>query len=774
MLTDDQIIAHTKTDSDTGTVVCETLFEHSVATAELAKKFAENFDSGAFAEVAAQFHDLGKASSKFQKYIRKCESENSPTHGPDHSTAGARFLAKENKCFGTLLAYAIAGHHAGLPDGMCKGEASLHYRIFDKKDIPEWECAVEGDKELSKLFSAPTSKMIPPPELGRFFSDGFSISFWVRMIFSCLVDADFLATENFMNPAQANFRGNVSAPTISELEQRLENFLKTKFGEPRSEVAKIREEVRTDCLEVAEKPQGIFTLSVPTGGGKTLSSLAFALKHARQHGLERVIYAIPFTSIIEQTAAVFREALGEDAVLEHHCNFVEKDAGETDGGEAKFSHAKLLSENWNAPIVVTTNVQLFESLLAAKPSRCRKLHNLAKSVIILDETQTIPPKYLRPCVRVLNELVKNYGATVVSCTATQPALTSERLGDAKLDNPTEIIRADRNLHERLKRVKIEKISEKQTAESLAGKLAKERQVLAIVNTKRDARNVFEELKKCLPSEDAGNVFHLSTNLCAEHRSQILEKIRKCLHDGNTCRVVSTQLVEAGVDVDFPCVFRAIAGIDSIAQAAGRCNREGKISGAGGRVYVFEMEKDPEIAFLKMAANAGREIFSTEEGNGGDLLSEDVVNKYFESLYWRHGESATALDELGILRNIFPKNGPKKEDDLFLFGFRECGEKFHLIDDKPTHSVIVPWGEAKELCEKLRATHVPAEQRKILKKLQRSTVEIYEKKFNEAVACGKIQLVHDCVPVLVSTDFHYDENLGLCLDDERSAGMAICC
>jgi len=176
----------------------------------------------------------------------------------------------------------------------------------------------------------------------------------------------------------------------------------------------------------------------------------------------------------------------------------------------------------------------------------------------------------------------------------------------------------------------------------------------------------------------------------------------------------------------------------------------------------------------MGAIAGREIFATEEGNGGDLLAEDVVNKYFESLYWRHGESATALDELGILRNIFPKNGPKKEDDLFLFGFRECGEKFHLIDDKPTHSVIVPWGEAKELCEKLRATHVPAEQRKILKKLQRSTVEIYEKKFNEAVACGKIQLVHDCVPVLVSTDFHYDENLGLCLDDERSAGMAICC
>jgi len=457
------------------------------------------------------------------------------------------------------------------------------------------------------------------------------------MIFSCLVDADFLATENFMNPAQANFRGNVSAPTISDLQQRLENFLKTKFGAPRSEVAKIREEVRADCLEAAKKLQGIFTLSVPTGGGKTLSSLAFALKHARLHGLERVIYAIPFTSIIEQTAAVFRDALGDDAVLEHHCNFVEKDADETDAGETKFSRAKLLSENWNAPIIVTTNVQFFESLFASKPSRCRKLHNLAKSVIILDETQTIPPKYLRPCVRVLNELVKNYGATVVSCTATQPALTSERLGDAKLDNPTEIIRADRNLHERLKRVKIEKISEKQTTESLAEKLAKERQVLAIVNTKRDARNVFEELKKCLPSEDAENVFHLSTNLCAEHRSQILEKIRKRLRDGNACRVVSTQLVEAGVDVDFPCVFRAIAGIDSIAQAAGRCNREGKILGDGGRVYVFEMEKDPEIAFLKMAANAGREIFSTEE-NGGDLLSEKVVNKYFEALYWRHGES----------------------------------------------------------------------------------------------------------------------------------------
>lgn len=764
------LIAHiSSTDKASTDKAEELLFDHLKETAKLAGTFARNFDSSAFADVIARYHDLGKASNAFQNYIRK-GAKNS--RGKiDHSTAGAREISQKIPGIGLLLAYAIAGHHARLPNGSEEGETSLEYRL--EKKIPEWESAVKSDHELASLLAVPDLRNPDnTAAIHRFLlCDGFSVSFWIRMLFSCLVDADFIATEKFMNSAQSDFRKGIPKPKIADLEDRLSLFLKC-FDAPKTELGKIRNEIRDDCLSAASHAPGVFTLSVPTGGGKTLSSLAFALKHAREHGLERVIYSIPFTSIIEQTAAVFREAVGDDAVLEHHCNFVDPL-----DDEEKFSPTKLLAENWDSPIVVTTNVQLFESLFAAKPSRCRKLHNLAKSVIILDEAQTIPPKFLRPCLRALKELTKNYGATVVICTATQPAFDSEKLKDAKLSG-TEIIREGRDLFTRLKRVKIERVPEKQTPQSLAEKLVSERQVLAIVNTKADARDVFKALKNEVHDEEADSVFHLSTNLCAVHRSQIIEKIRKRLKDGMACRVVSTQLIEAGVDVDFPCVFRAVAGIDSIAQAAGRCNREGKIANAGGRVFVFETEKEPPEGFLRMTANAGMEV----AGNcGNDLLSPEAVNKYFEMLYWRHGEAALdALrvrgknEEIRVLGDIFPKSRPKDRGEFFLFRFRDCGENFHLIDDKDSRAVIVPWGEAKQLCEKLREAFVPEEQRKILEKLQRYSVSVYINAFEEAVDCGKIKFVHENIPVLVCDALHYDENLGLSLADKDTAGTALCC
>lgn len=741
-----------------GELCAESLREHLEETARLAQIFAQKFALGKSTKLVAKFHDLGKFSKEFQAYLwqgaRETEEATSNaqrhSHGPDHSTAGARFLAQkiQKNSLGSLLAYAVAGHHAGLPNGIDSGNASLEHRLY-YKEIRDWESSALKNlpPEFIKVSETDSVEQEILSILRNSQNPKFALAFAVRMIFSCLVDADFLATEKFMNPGKSDLRELDSKQTIPTLENRLVTSLQ-RFNNPTTPIGIIRNEIREDCLAAAELPPGIFQLTVPTGGGKTLSSLAFALKHARIHGMDRVIYVIPFTSIIEQNAEVFRKELGTNAVVEHHCN-IEVDDGAGTG------QSKLATENWDAPIVVTTNVQFFESLFSHKPSRSRKLHNIAKSVIILDEAQALPVEFLRPCLHALDELSQNYASSIVLCTATQPAIDSEKIENGLCGNAhgiRKIIEPNRNLHERLRRVSVKKLEETLELESLSQKLLQERQVLAIVNTRDEARELFEKLKSSTATEEKSAIFHLSAAMCPEHRKSILDTIRETLRENKPCRVVSTQLIEAGVDVDFPCVYRALSGIDSIAQAAGRCNREGKIS-HGGRVYIFETKKLPPSGFLRTAANCGKQVLALDD-YGNDPLSEKSVEKYFELMYWfRENE----LDKFDILKNLTPGN------KMLGFRFRDIGELFNLIEEN-TETVIVPFGEnGRKLCERLRETFNPTEQRMLARKLQRYAVSIYKNRFAEATAAGQIQLVHNRYALLVSTELHYDKNFGLCFD-----------
>ncbi len=420
------------------------LEDHLLNVAAQAKTFADDFGAGEWAYLAGLWHDLGKYSNEFQEMLRSADPETSSETKPgrpDHSSAGAQHSVVNSGRGGKILAYAIAGHHAGLLDG--KGEdASLEKRL--KKPLPDWSSAPASLRKCRVLNNLPFT---PDQNASRF---GFQASFFIRMIFSCLVDADFLDTERFLDPARAKVREGY--PSLSELEARLSHVLERKIMDAVPTIVNDRRtEILRQCREAATWEQGLFSLTVPTGGGKTLSSLAFALSHARRNGMKRVIYVIPYTSIIEQTASVFREALGDDTVLEHHSNF---EPPEDD------QRARLAAENWDAPIIVTTNVQFFESLFASKTSRCRRLHNITRSVVILDEAQMLPVHLLRPCLESIRELARNYGTSVVLCTATQPALTSSDSFREGLDNVREIIPDPVGLYNAFLRVAVESLYKK--------------------------------------------------------------------------------------------------------------------------------------------------------------------------------------------------------------------------------------------------------------------------------------------------------------------------
>ncbi|MBA4356114.1 MAG: CRISPR-associated endonuclease Cas3'', partial [Desulfovibrio sp.] len=521
----------------------------------LAESFSVCFNSGPWGRACGLLHDIGKASALFQLRVRG-ETERKV----DHSTAGARQASEAWKDVGKLLAYCIAGHHSGLPDGQSNDESSLAHRLdperrkIEKHDA--WRACLGAKAEILPPASVPFD---PKGKLV-----GFSLAFFLRMLFSCLVDADRLDAESVGDTDRAALRG--AYPALAELADRLDRHL-AKFSAD-TPVRRIRAEVLASCRAAAELFPGLFSLTVPTGGGKTLSSLAFALGHAQCHGLSRVVYVIPYTSIIEQNAAVFRKALGDECgefVVEHHSNLVppEKDS---DGDSAKADdRPHPATENWDAPVIVTTAVQFFESLYSHKAGRCRKLHNLAKSVIILDEAQMLPLRYLLPCIEALRELTATYGASVVLCTATQPALNASDDGSTGLKGGLtgvrEIMPDPVALHASLKRVQVQHLGELADAE-LAKGLAGEPQVLCIVNTRRQARRLFEALRSGADTPDG--LFHLSALMCPQHRTGTLERIREAIAGGRPCRVVSTTLVEAGVDVDFPVVYRAEGGIDNIA------------------------------------------------------------------------------------------------------------------------------------------------------------------------------------------------------------------
>jgi CRISPR-associated endonuclease/helicase Cas3 len=450
------------------------------------------------------------------------------------------------------------------------------------------------------------------------------------MLFSCLVDADFLDTEASLDKMKSGWRS--SYPKIDELHGKFCSNFKTLRDEAdqTTKVNQKREQVLENCLQAAELDPGLFSLTVPTGGGKTLASLAFALNHAKKHGKRRVVFVIPFTSIIEQNAKVFRDMLGDDAVLEHHCNFLPDDSD---------WKTRLASENWAAPVVVTTNVQFFNSFYSNKPAKCRKLHNVENSIIIFDEVQAIPVEKLQPCLEVIKELSLNYDVTSVLCTATQPAIEFSEKFKSGLKDVREIIHDVPSLFSALKRTE-EIFVGKLNVQEVADRLLAHEQVLCIVNTRQQALDIFN----ALPESDSN--IHLSALMHPAHRTEKLDKIRNRLLPTNKkpCRVVSTQLIEAGVDVDFPCVYRAVAGIDNIAQAAGRCNRNG-FSKTPCKVSVFEFPEESGCSFFRHAAQSAAKLFVPFAGR---LTTPECVREYFEDFFWKNEER---MDEDGIIEDL---------------------------------------------------------------------------------------------------------------------------
>ncbi len=734
-----EYIAHVKQNENGEWNELHLLDEHLRSVEKLAKGFALNIGAD-WAARSGQWHDLGKYRKRFQDYIRLqsgYERENAHIENgkrAPHSTAGAihatRFLPPG---LGHIIAYLIAGHHAGLAD-WDGGKGSLKYRLVNGMDEYQ-EALAENIPEDILLGECPVL-----PEVAQSVE---TIALWMRILFSCLVDADFLDTESYMQPEKSVQRKEVVS--LGVLQSRFsKEMVQLQKNSVQTELNDIRNNILSKCIAAAEWQPGLFSLTVPTGGGKTLSSLAFALEHARTHNKKRIIYAIPFTSIIEQNADVFRGFIGSDAVLEHHSSLDVAPSKEN-------SLSRLAAENWNAPLIVTTNVQLFESLFASRASRCRKLHNLVNSVIVLDEAQQIPRDFHAPITQVMQQLSDHFGVTWVLCTATQPVLTKSEntFGQTLLkglSNVREIIPQLKELSQKLRRVEVTLPSLDDARMSwgeVSEKVIAEDCVLVIVNTRRQARTLFELLP------DDKNNLHLSAHMCAQHRTEVIMQIKQRLQqrqEGDTrpLRVVSTQLIEAGVDVDFPMVYRAIAGLDSIAQSAGRCNREGKLKKLG-KVIVFKPEQPSPPGFLRQGEDITNELITS--GELDDPLAPESFEKYFTLI-----NSKGKRDKHNILELL---KASQSNDAPLVIQFRTAAEKFRLIDNNGVSIVVpfIPEGiEQSPVDRWISQLESDSSQKWVYKKLQRYTVTLPESLAKKFQANGCID-VRAGLFVLLESYYH---------------------
>lgn len=719
------------------------LREHLDGVADLAAEFGRPLGIEAAARAAGQLHDLGKYTPAFQARLR------GDTSSVDHSTAGAAEILGGatglDGMIGQLIAYAIAGHHAGLPDRI--GEAgTLNARLaqYDPVDLdPVWR------QEIAPVTQglAPAGIGAPPAKSPDDLAFRFSVL--GRMIFSCLVDADFRDTETFYNAAKGMRADRVWPRLADILPYLLSRFDGHMAGKAKSDsqVNRLRGDILIHVRSKAGDAPGFFTLTVPTGGGKTLASLGFALDHARAHGHTRIIYAIPFTSIIDQTAAIFRDVLGDGNVLEHHSAI---DDEKHPAREAR-DKLKLAMEDWAAPVVVTTNVQLFESLFASRASRCRKLHNIAGSLIILDEAQTIPRTLLAPCVQMLAELVRGYGCTIVLCTATQPALDARHF---EKPSPLALPLAGRELApdperlaRELKRVTLHHAGDRTNADLIAA-LADEPQGLVIVNSRRHALELYREAK----SAGLAGLVHLTTRQHAADRREILSEVRERLKVGAPCRVIATSLIEAGVDVDFPRVWRAEAGLDQIAQAAGRCNREGLRDRNASLVTIFKARDYPPPNEIKGLIGDMARMRAHE-----DMLSPTAIADYFGEVYWRLGEQT---DKDKILEK-FKFSGVNTD-----FAYRTAAAAFRMIESGMLPVIIPPHGNVERLVRKLS---VPDKSSGALaRELQTYVVQVPPKARQRLIDCRHVffaapELRGDQFAVL-RTQSLYSRDIGLIWDD----------
>ena len=738
-------VAHVRLD-DEGTWHSHPLEEHLAGVAEQAAGFATVLNASPWGKLAGRWHDLGKFNPEFQNYIRRESGlEREQAHlenGPgrvDHSTAGAIHAVETLGLPGRILAYLIAGHHAGLPDWekLEQGTGGALRERLERRELLEKTLAADLPAEL--LEAEPPPLNIPG---GR---SGFAL--WVRMLFSCLVDADFLDTESFMDGERAGLRGGY--PDLESLRARFDRHMDALMeGAPDTPVNRLRADILRQCRERAADTPGFFSLTVPTGGGKTLSGMAFALDHAIAHGKRRIVHVIPYTSIIEQTADIFRDIFGE-AVVEHHSSL---------DPDRETARSRLATENWDAPIIVTTSVQFFESLFAARTSRCRKLHNLVDSVVVLDEAQLLPPAFLQPILDALNLLVEHYGVAVVLSTATQPALETRKDSFGKtrlrgLNKVHEIIDHPNALYAALERVRVRLPDDLNTGRdwiAIADEIARHDSVLAIVNTRRQAR----ELHALLPK----GTIHLSALMCGQHRSDVIADIKRRLADGESVRVVSTQLVEAGVDLDFPVVYRALAGLDSIAQAAGRCNREGRLK--QGEVVVFVPPEPAPPGVMQRAAAKTVSVLATNDGNP---LARANFSHFFRLFY-----DETELDEKEIGRLLTPGDGLEVQ-------FRTAAKRFRVIDETGQTVLVRYYGDEddREIDILLNTLRAEGPSRWLMRKLQRYSVNVSDWHFRRLREDCQIEEIHPGIWAQMEGTTIYDATLGLALEaDAPSASDLI--
>lgn len=718
------------------------LIVHLKNTAEIAKKFAEDFNNSDYAYLCGLFHDIGKYSEAFQKRIRndgkRC----------DHSTAGAR-VVKDLSRFGKILSFCITGHHGGLLNhgtySDIDRERTLCSRLSKDYKIPNFDAFMK-EIEIEDL------RYDTPPNLKIYDSNDFGMTFYmfIKMLHSCLTDADYLDTEAFM------YNGNINRTVNYDFEEMLDKLnLCLKHLQKNDGIINVkRQEILQDCIEKAYLPRGLYTLTVPTGGGKTLSSMAFSLNHLIKNQMNRIIYVIPYTNIIEQTAKVFSDIFVPDVILEHHSNY---DFNSED--DDFYNVKKLASQNWDMPIVITTNVQFFESIYSNKTTRSRKLHNITNSLIIFDEAQMLPLEYIKACTKAISELVINYNCTAVLCTATQPSLTNMFPREIR---PIEICKNTKELYELFKRTTIINRGLLTTKE-LANEMNELYQCLTIVNTRRHAKSLFSMLK-------GEGVFHLSTLMCPEHRKQVIDEIRMRLRENKPCKVVSTRLIEAGVDVDFPRVYRAFAGLDSIIQSAGRGNREGKLRDKNGNltqgeIHIFEAD-DEYTKNQPLNFKAPIEITKKIIRDYKDITSPEAIESYFDKLYFYNGEES--LDNKDIIKRIneaCPKK-VKSFDEAFTYPFEDIARDFKLMEEN-TVSVIIPFDcLAVRKINELRYVDFIGE---ILKSLQGYTVNIYEREYNNLYGAGKIELVQKDIAVLRSME-DYSEEMGINIEIKSGVGL----
>lgn len=747
-------LAHIR-EEEKGCFAEQSIEEHCLNVARLARELIyEDEDFYGMKDLAYNaglLHDFGKYRPDFQRYILSVSGANPsgkvPPKAP-HAIVGAIEARRlfDDPMIADTLAYCISGHHRGLYD---------HNEMERRLRHGEYKRWCDSCEKLTSVEDLGTTDC---DDVG----EPYDLQMAIRMLFSALVDADRLDTEQFMTPdlsaERLRIKGNYAS--LCTLRERLRAKTESFSSAPDTSVNRARAYFLGSCrTHGAESDPGIYTLSLPTGAGKTISSMAWALEMAIRNHHDRIIYVIPYTSIITQTAMVFRQIFGEENILEHHSEVVVEQQGEGDSGDEQMSRLKFLTENWDAPIILTTNVQFFESLFASKPAKCRKVHSIANSVIVMDEVQALPEGFLSPILSAIDTLSEAFHCSILCCSATQPVydedLNSPDDGSdyyTPLDTRGDLVPREAKYFVPFDRVEYHLEPQTVTSQELADRLAAEHSVLCVVNSRKDAGQVYRALRD-LPQVNADEVIHLSRSMCSAHLRRAIETIKDRMKEGKPTKVISTQLIEAGVDLDFPCVWRAHSGLGSIIQAGGRCNREGKME-RRGQVFVFSLaDGSRPFGNIARGCNATKMLLHKLSNKITDPTDPEVIAKYYR-LYFK---DIPDFDTEGIARDL-----TEDPEDI---NFESAAERFKLIDDEGTFPVIVPYmEEGKALVRKIRNHEILT--REDYHRMQEYSVSLRQGDYSTLLSHGNIEQIpwgEDFISVLVD-DECYDSVAGVVISN----------